>query len=190
MRIERLSTHKFKMFLTTDDLTERGLETKEIWKDLPKVHQIFSDMILDAQEELEEELIGVLTVQIYMLQAQGLLVIVTKSEDAPGDDDFLEMKVTLDEYKELLYYFEDVEDVIQATEPLRRMGLTGGTLFKERDGYYLLLEEHEVENVNKEDLVAVLSEFGSATAMTSVWLEEYGVKITDGTAVDKFSAFF
>ncbi|SDI97702.1 genetic competence negative regulator [Salimicrobium halophilum] len=191
MRVERLSTHKFKIFLTSDDLMERGLEKEEIWKDLPRVHQIFSDMMLEAQEELGEELAGVLTVQIYLLQAQGMLVVVTKSEESSTDeDDFLEMKVTLDEHRELMYRFEDIEDVISVTKTLHRLGMTGGTLYSYDHSYYLILEDFELEDQEKDDVIALLSEFGGASTMTSVWLQEYGVRVAFRETVEKFHSFF
>lgn len=191
MRIERLSTNKFKIFLTSDDLMERGLESEEIWKDLPRVHQIFSDMIFEAQDELDEELAGVLTVQIYLLQAQGMLVVVTKTEDAMDEeDDFLEMKVTLDEHSELMYRFEDIEDVINVSLPLSRLGITGGTLYSFEDSYYLILEEFELASIRKDNIIAILSEFGGASTMTSVWLQEYGGRVALRETVETFSTFF
>ncbi|SIS37082.1 genetic competence negative regulator [Salimicrobium flavidum] len=191
MRIERLTTDKFKIFLTSDDLFDRGLESEEIWKDLPRVHQIFSNMLFEAQEELDEELAGVLTVQIYLLQAQGMLVVVTKTEDAVDEeDDFLEMKVTLDEHNELLYRFEDVEDVINVVAPLRNLGITGGTLYAFEDSYYLIFEDFELASLDKDNIIAILSEYGGASTMTSVWLQEYGARIALREAVETFYSHF
>ena len=116
MRVERMSNEKFKIFLTFDDLTDRGLSRDELWNDLPRVHRVFSDMMYDAGLELGVELSGVLLVQVYLLQAQGMLVVVTKTEpvDYDEEDDYIEMKVTLDESSELMFHFQCFEDIIQA----------------------------------------------------------------------------
>ncbi|WP_347860460.1 genetic competence negative regulator [Salimicrobium sp. PL1-032A] len=189
MRIERLTAHKFKIFLTSDDLTDRGLEKEGIWKDLPRVHQIFSDMITDAQDELGEEFAGELTVQLYLLQAQGMLVIVTKSGETSSEEDFLEMKVTLDEHRELMYRFEEIEDVISVTKVLYRLGMTGGTLYAYDESYYLVFEDYELDNSKKEDVIALLSEYAGASTMSSVWLQEYGTRVAFRETVERFRSF-
>lgn len=45
MRLERLNYNKIKIFLTLDDLTDRGLTKEDLWKDSFKVHQLFKDMM-------------------------------------------------------------------------------------------------------------------------------------------------
>jgi adapter protein MecA 1/2 len=45
MRLERLNYDKIKIFLTFDDLSEREITKEEMWLDIPKVHQLFRDMI-------------------------------------------------------------------------------------------------------------------------------------------------
>ncbi|ELK45364.1 adaptor protein [Halobacillus sp. BAB-2008] len=36
MRVERMTNEKFKIFLTFDDLMDRGLSREELWNDLPR----------------------------------------------------------------------------------------------------------------------------------------------------------
>ena len=45
MRVERLSQDKVRIFLTFDDLLERGIEKDDMWRDIPKVHDLFNDMM-------------------------------------------------------------------------------------------------------------------------------------------------
>lgn len=52
MRLERLNYDKIKIFLTTDDLHDRGLTKEDLWKDSLKVHQLFRDMMNEASVEL------------------------------------------------------------------------------------------------------------------------------------------
>ncbi len=73
MRLERLNYNKIKIFLTLDDLTDRGLTKEDLWKDSFKVHQLFKDMMNEANTELGFEANGPIAVEVYSLQAQGWL---------------------------------------------------------------------------------------------------------------------
>ena len=52
MRLERLNYNKIKIFLTFDDLSERGLTKEDLWRNAPKVQQLFRDMMQEANKEL------------------------------------------------------------------------------------------------------------------------------------------
>lgn len=194
MRLERMSTNQFKIFLTFDDLIERGLTRDDLWQDLPKVHQLFHDMMYEASDELEFELEGMLLVQVQLLQAQGMLVIVTQSnnteDDYEEDEEYVEMKVTLDESNELIFSFPDFEPVIQVSSLLNRIGVTGGTLYHMEGRYYLQITEEDAENHNRENLIAILSEFANPSIVTSYRLEEYGKKIFENDATEQIRNFF
>ena len=53
MRLERLNENKIKIFLTLDDLFDRGLSNEDIWKDSLKWHQLFHDMLEEASETFD-----------------------------------------------------------------------------------------------------------------------------------------
>lgn len=52
MRVERLSRDKIRFFLSMDDLMERGIEKEDMWRDIPKVHELFNDMMDQAYQSL------------------------------------------------------------------------------------------------------------------------------------------
>ena len=99
MRLERLSVNQFKIFLTYNDLKERGYSKEELWNNLPKANELFQDMLYEACDELGIELDGKLVVQVYMLQAQGMVIVVTQNNEGMSNEDFIELKVTMDESK-------------------------------------------------------------------------------------------
>src|SRR5690625_2854910 len=104
MRIERVSANQITIFLTFDDLVERGFTKDDIWHDASNVQSLFSDMMYEASTELGFELEGMLLIQVHLMQAQGMHIIVTQKFDEIDidmdiDEDFIEMKVTLDESK-------------------------------------------------------------------------------------------
>ncbi|SFK01180.1 adapter protein MecA 1/2 [Halobacillus dabanensis] len=192
MRVERMTNEKFKIFLTFDDLMDRGLSREELWSDLPRVHRIFSDMMYDAGIELGVELSGVLLVQVYLLQAQGMLVVVTKTEpaDIEEDDDYIEMKVTLDESNEMMFSFAEFEHVIRAGIQLNQLDVNGGSVYFYNEDYYMLLEDEDIAHLDQDQVIALMSEFASATAATSHRLIEYGKQIMDKDACRTIYKYF
>lgn len=78
MRIERLSQDKIRIFLTFDDLSERGIQKEDMWQEVPKVHDLFTEMMDQAYSELGFDATGPLAVEVFALPAQGMVVIVTR----------------------------------------------------------------------------------------------------------------
>ncbi|WP_053219371.1 genetic competence negative regulator [Virgibacillus senegalensis] len=194
MRLERLSTNQFKIFLTFDDLIERGLTKEDLWHDLPRVHQLFHDMMYEASDELGIELEGMLLVQVHLMQAQGMLVIVTQNnhwmDDEEDDDEYVEMKVTLDESRELIFAFTDFEHVIQVCSHLADLGINGGTVYHMDGFYYMQVADEEIDGQNREHVIAIMSEFSSPSIVTSHKLKEYGKQIFSGNAAEQVNKFF
>ena len=108
MRLERLTVNKIKIFLTSDDLLDRGLSKDDIWKDSIKWHQLFHDMLEEASEEFDVEIQGSVAVEIFSLQAQGMIMIITVDEYIDEEEDellfdgFVEMQVRVEGCENLL----------------------------------------------------------------------------------------
>lgn len=194
MRLERLNYNKIKIFLTIDDLMDRGLTKEDLWKDSFKVHQLFKDMMNEASQELGFEAYGPIAVEVYSLQAQGMVVIVTKSsadqedEDDDYSDDYIEMQVKLDESIDIIYEVQTFEDLIQLSGSLYQQGVRGGTVYSYENRYYLLMDEHQPVSV--ETLIAILAEYGSSTTFTIHRLQEYGKEIFKENAIASIKKYF
>lgn len=194
MRIERLNPDKIKIFLTFDDLTERGITKDEIWQDIPKVHQLFRDMMLEADDELGFKVEGPIAVEVFSLAAQGMVVIVSKGNTEVDfedeEDDYIEMQVTIDESSEVFYEFLSFEDVIALSGRLYPLGMDAGQLYAFRDRFYLGFEEDAVESYEHDSLIALLSEFGNPSTMTSYRVQEYGKKLMESQAIERIYQTF
>lgn len=191
MRIERLSNDQFKIFLTFDDLIERGFTKDDLWHDASSVRNLFSDMMYEASSELGIELEGILLVQVHLMQAQGMHIFVTQQyEDLNWDDDFIEMKVTLDESKELIFSFDEFEDIIQVSAYLSPIGIKDTTVYYMEDRYYMIIEEANIANIDKEDIIGIMSEYSNPSIITSHRLYEYGKVIFDADAVEQIMKTF
>ncbi|WP_281886853.1 genetic competence negative regulator [Paenibacillus sp. YYML68] len=186
MKMERLSQDKIRIFLTFDDLTERGIQKDDMWREIPKVHELFSEMMDQAYMELGFDATGPLAVEVLAMPAQGMMVIVTRGKMNFGSEDTLEdeleeevyeLELTLDETDQVTYAFRDFEDLLRLSKVLGGMLTDGGTLYSYKNKYILLLDAEPLDESKLQTIVAVLSEYGEATSVTHAMLEEYGNKV-------------
>lgn len=195
MRLERLNYNKIKVFLTTDDLSERGLTKEDLWYNAPKVQQLFQDMMHEASVELGFEVDGKVSVEVFSLQAQGMVVIVTKSdemleEEEEFQDDFISMEVILDESEHILYEFSTLDDLILLSEKLVSCDVSGGRLFSFENTFYIKFEEHELGRLDRETFYAILAEYGNPSTRTIYRIIEYGKELMSENAIKQLHFYF
>lgn len=202
MKIERLNQDKIRIFLTFDDLLERGIQKEDMWREIPKVHELFSEMMDQAYNELGFDASGPLAVEVFALPAQGMVVIVTRGkvnfkpeerslEEDDGDEDVYELEVTLEQSDVVMYSFRDIEDVIAVCKQIKAAELTDdGRLYSYNGKYMLVLESEGVELARYHAIIALLAEYGEATSVTTAILEEYGKVIMPAKAVAEICTYF
>lgn len=196
MRVERLGQDKIRIFLTFDDLTERGIEKEDMWRDIPKVHELFNDMMEQAYHELGFEVSGPVAVEVFALPAQGMVVIVTRgktsstSDNDEFDDEIYEMEVTLEESDLIIYAFREFEHMVEAAHRIDALLTNGGTCYFYQGKYFLVLEDVDLDQDQYQRLIAILSEYGEATPTTVYVLEEYGKVVFDADAVKEICKYF
>ncbi len=196
MRLERLNYNKIKIFLTSDDLVDRGLTKDDLWKDTFKVHQLFRDMLEEASEELDFEVGGSIAVEVYSQPAQGMVVIVTSDENEESlelieeefTDDYIEMQVTLDESDDIFFEFASFEDVISLAKKLYPLEQCEGQLYSYNNHFYLYFEEEPLMNVD--NFVAILAEYGNPSTLTIHRVEEYGKQLMKCDAILQVHHYF
>ncbi|SFF04208.1 adapter protein MecA 1/2 [Paenibacillus catalpae] len=202
MKIERLSQDKIRIFLTFDDLLERGIQKEDMWREIPKVHDLFSEMMEQAYSELGFDASGPLAVEVFALPAQGMVVIVTRgkmnglseeraTDDEDTEDEIYEMEVTMEQSDIVMYSFRDFEDVINVCKQLQAAALTeDGRLYSYNGKWILALEPALIETTRHNAVIALLAEYGEATSVTYAMLEEYGKVIMPAQAVREICTHF
>jgi adapter protein MecA 1/2 len=201
MRVERLGQDKIRIFLTFDDLLERGIEKEDMWRDIPKVHELFNEMMEQAYDEVGFEINGPVAVEVFALPAQGMVVIVTRGhrdshaeeteeEQEPLDEEMYEMEVTLEETDWLVYRFSDFENLVSALHQLQKLGYYGGSVYAYQTGYYFYIPGDDVPDDVLQRMVAVLSEYGEASTVTPFVLAEYATAVVEHTAVMTLTHYF
>ncbi|GAA0369496.1 genetic competence negative regulator [Bacillus horti] len=205
MRLERLNQDKIRIFLTFDDLVERGINKEDIWHDIPKVHELFNDMMDQAYQELDFEVSGPVAVEVFNLPAQGMVVIVTRGKGSYDprqeddkendtedqlDDEFYELEVTLDECDDVLFSFKELDDVIHVCHKLLPFVEGEGKLYTYNNRYYLLFEDVSLEESVYELMIALLSEFGEPSMTSRYILDEYASVVVEQEAVKTICKHF
>ncbi|WP_338470120.1 genetic competence negative regulator [Niallia sp. XMNu-256] len=190
MRLERLNYNKIKIFLTLDDLFDRGLTKEDIWKDSLKWHQLFHDMLEEASEQFKVDIHGSVAVEIFSMQAQGMVMIVTveESEEDIFNDQFIDMQVTLEGNVEILFEIADFEDVIGLAKRLGATGFSGGTIYYMNNAYYFLID-NVCEDIQT-TITAIMAEYGNPSFISVHILEEYGKTIVKDKAVNEMMTYF
>jgi adapter protein MecA 1/2 len=195
MRVERLGGDKVRFFLTLDDLMDRGIEKEDMWRDIPKVHELFNDMMEHAYQELGFEIAGPLAVEVFALPAQGMVVVVTrgnvpKSENDDYDgSDVYELEVTMEESDRIAFRFSDFEYLVQAALRLEPLVKQAGQVYSYKNSYYLLFGD-EIPASRLEGVIAILLEFGEPSTTTDVFLMEYGKVIWKDNAIKEIIHYF
>jgi adapter protein MecA 1/2 len=198
MRIERLSQDKIRIFLTFDDLSERGIQKEDMWQEVPKVHDLFTEMMDQAYSELGFDATGPLAVEVFALPAQGMVVIVTRGKydhhqyGGSGEDELpeeiYEMEVTLEQSDSIVYAFRDFEVLVEAAHVLIGNITSQGQLYSYNDKWYLYFDPKEFEEAS--GLVGVLAEFGDSSPVTQAVLAEYGKTVMAENAVQILCTHF
>ncbi|QQK75987.1 adaptor protein MecA [Salicibibacter cibarius] len=183
MRLERIAANKIKVFLTFDDLKERGLTKDDLWMDRPRVHQLFRDLVMEADASLGFKADGTLSVEVFALPAQGMVIHISKTENEHEDDDMIEMDITVDERQDLFYKFHDFEAVLQLVALLTRIGVKSGSLMSMEGHYYLCFPVSTRYFLGYDRFVALISEFGEACPHSPVVVTEHGSLLIEKEAV-------
>ena len=192
MRLERLNYNKIKIFLSLDDLFDRGLTKEDIWKDSLKWHQLFHDMLEEASETFDVDIHGSVAVEIFSMQAQGMVMIVTMEEQEQEEDifgdNFIDMQVTMEGNVEILFEISDFEHVIQLAKRLSIIGFSGGTLYSMNNEYYFLIDN--VCTDTQTQIAAIMAEYGNPSFMSIHVIQEYGKTIMKEHAVSQILTYF
>ncbi|UTR14608.1 adaptor protein MecA [Salipaludibacillus sp. LMS25] len=193
MRLERLAYDKMKISLSYEDLEQRGISTDKAWSDVPVIDELFQEMITEASEELNFEPEGPVVVEVFSIPSQGLVIIVTKTEDVFDDAELPFMQWEALETKKSganLFKFNEFEDVIQLCKILRKQTIQGGALFHYRHAYYLAFDDRELPVPRVKVIYAICCEFGEPANTSVHKLNDYGKVIISSEAIKHITNHF
>ncbi|MGN1385050.1 MAG: adaptor protein MecA [Bacillus sp. (in: firmicutes)] len=190
MRLERVDDYTLKIFLTFDDLIEKGLSVTDITKSTEDAQNIIHEMIEWASEETGFPLIGAIELEIYSQFAQGLVILIKTSEDWFSDEtDMAAYFMKEVDKKKLVYHFDCFEHVLSLFKIIKnKQPAFKSSLVYYENRYYIILEgiiEEEIDN-----MAAIVSEYGEVSRISNYQIEEYGSHLIRGNAIEKVNIFF
>jgi adapter protein MecA 1/2 len=191
MRLERVNENKIKIFLSTEDLLKRGIADKELWEDIPKVHEFLDELLKEAENKLKFLTDCPIAVEVFLNENEGIVLEVTKSSLENQFKDELESDEKEDCHQEaklsLFYAFDTFDAVIYACEKLMRIGVSKGSIYTKNNIYFIYIDE---TNMKPETIKAVLSEFGYKANETVYQVIEYGKLLLSGNCFNKITNIF
>lgn len=191
MQLERLNDNKIKILLTLDDLFERGLSKEDIWKDSLKWHQLFQDMLEEASEEFDLDIYGTISIEIFSMQIQGMVMIVTIQEEVEEEwlkDGIIDFQVDVDKQDYILYEFDDFENIISLSHRKIWKEEVVNSLYVYNGLYYVLIEGNRKQA--EEKLISILAEYGTVSFVSLYIIKEYGKELIRDHALEKIEHYF
>ncbi|MBX6395744.1 MAG: adaptor protein MecA [Alicyclobacillaceae bacterium] len=196
MRVERISDTKVRIFISYEDLEERGIGRDEIWQNGRKIQELFWDIMEKAYVEVGFEVVGPIAVEAFTMPTEGVVVVVSQvpsvidEEDDDHDDSGLAIEDDGQDTAELCFTFQDFEDVVRAAHALRPRLSTGGRLFAYNARFYLHFPAKDMDPAEQESVAAVAEEYGERSRTTVAVLEEYGTVVLGENAVEELCRKF
>lgn len=191
MRVERLNKDKVKIFMSYEDLTERGVAKDDIWSDAPEVHELLNEMMDEVYDELGFEVFGSVAIEVYALPTQGVIVIITRGEDINREQHAVyQVDVRIGQQNFIAFSFAEFEDMISAIKMLKNYVTENGSVYSYKGHYILFLAEHEFETEDHASITAILSEYGLASSLTEAYLDEYGKPVLKNDAIQVLNHHF
>src|SRR5699024_11437065 len=90
----------------------------------------------------------------------------------------------------LIFSFETFEDIIQVSSYLSAISIAGGQVYFMNGRYYMLLDDDDLQDQNKENIIAIMSEFSNPSIITSYRLKEYAKEIYASDAIKQIKNVF
>ncbi len=195
MRVERIAKDKVRIFISYDDLEERGIDRDEIWQNGRKVQELFWDMMETAYEEVGFEIAGPISVEAFTMPTEGVVVIVTRVPSLPGqpksesDDDDPGVEVNITYYSTFVFRFSDFEEVVRVAHALYEHDVEA-CLYQYQGAYHLFIDENSVGDMVYDGVWAILHEYGEYSEVTKAVLDEYGKLILQDDTIRQLVELF
>ena len=163
MKVEKISSNKFRITFTDEDLKDFDVDFENIKYSSEDAQEIFWQLI--EQAEIEEEFFdegGQIIVEAVASKNKGLTMTVTRVTDLDKSTPKIRRKKDKRgknaDLSPLIYSFVDFENLVQACKRVENFFVGISKLYK-MDGEYFLVMEAVYENI-AESTDSMLSEYG------------------------------
>lgn len=190
VRLERVDDCTLKIFLTFDDLLEQGISFTDITTSNIDAQGIIHEMIEWASEEIGFPLFGAVELEVYSQRTQGIVILIKTSEEWLFDETIMTVShVNAVHERKMIYRFECFEHALSFFKIIKRVRPTFKSSLLYYDArYYVIFEEAEEDQID--NIAAIACEYGEVSTVSSFQIEEYGVMLLKGNAVEKINDYF
>lgn len=188
MRLERIGENQIKLFLSIEELTERGLTKEDVEKNSLKWHELYFDMVNEVYDEFDFSVVNTLLIDILTVNQREMVLLFTLyTDDGLFVDDEDNIEYSIETEQATCYRFIDIEHVIQFARRISYL-YKGGTLFSYNDEYFLIIPQDEENTFLK--VRTIISEYGFSSNLSVPFIMEYGTEIIKSFAVDIINKYF
>lgn len=189
MKIEKINDYKVKITISSIDLEERNIDMDDLVYNSPKAQELFWDILYQAYVEQgfevrDEQLI----VEAIPNSRDTFVIIITKYRNRqllkPGPGKFIKGTDTKKavKSKEVCFYFEDLEDIIDLSKRIIDIYRGDSSAYRHEDAYYLVLKPYEACPSPLAEAIA--EEYGCRCKTMEIYLKEYGKTLIENSAVE------
>jgi adapter protein MecA 1/2 len=204
MRIEKINENVLRVTITLNDLEERNIDISSLNYNSPAAQELFWDMMERAEEEYgfasgDSQLVFEASPE----NEDGFVVTITKI-DADGEFESIQ-KYIKSKYKNSdlkqkkkkskvcstlkIYCFNSIEDLCELTKRISPLYNGESSVYRCKDSYYLLLSGSS----SSPQLEIIIAEYAASVGNPSFfegYLNEYGEKIIQDTAIETLNTYF
>ncbi|AUG57010.1 adaptor protein MecA [Acetivibrio saccincola] len=208
MKIEKINENKIKVTISFNDLEERNIDLNSLNYNSPETQELFWDMMEQAEMQLGFTASDAqLCIEAVADADEGFIILITKMDE---ENEFESIhKYIKNRFRRadlrvkkkakrvcstlVMYSFDDFENLCVLSKRLSDIYSGESTLYKFKDTYYLLLTRSlwSVDNLSAFDLI--LNEYGRKIKNSNFYegyLNEYAVKVIEGTAIETIANYF
>ncbi|MDQ0213721.1 adapter protein MecA 1/2 [Oikeobacillus pervagus] len=190
MNIERLTCNSVKLFISFEELSEKGLFHERLLEDSFVFHQLFESLLDEIESKYDIQSDGAISIEIHSLTDDGVTFIFTLNEnDVESDQELCVMHENL-EGTESIYLFEQFDHLIyfiQDTSPNILNKLRASLYIKDYQYYLTVFFPSDAVRSIVEPL---LLEYAKIANETIHLLKEYGKIIIEKQAFQKIRTYF
>ena len=201
MKLNRLNDDKLQILISKDDLQERDLKKWDIVPYNPVAQKMFQEILEEAYQEcgFEVEQDTQLMIEAYPMTGESMLLTVTKVGSLGKglfdldflehqDDNYIDEFMSDDDVKlemdEIVYAFDDLEDVIAVAKRVVEQYEAVSSLYKCGRKYYLVADSAAVLGAD----MAILSEYGEVEEISAAYLDEHGQLVIEKEAIERLAS--
>ncbi len=184
MRVERLDNDKVKIYMSYEDLKERGLAKDDIWSDKQEVHDLLNDIMDEVYDELGFEVFGSVAIEVFALPTKGVIVIITRANNFEHPA-FFQLDVRISHNNYIIFEFKEFDDLVDAAHKAEHSVHKNSKVLYLDGKYLLFIDEDEFAIDDYDTISALLSEYGNISQLTKEYLLEYAKVIIENNAIQE-----